>query len=659
VSHRMKRVVLPFSAIIGQQKLKQALVLNAINPSLLGVLIRGEKGTGKSTAVRALADLLPEIEVVRCPFNCSPTNPSLQCDTCHRKYLAGKKLPTVKRKIKVVELPLGATEDRVTGTLDIEKALRKGIKALEPGILAEVNQGILYIDEVNLLDDHLVDILLDSAAMGVNIIEREGISVSHPSRFILVGTMNPEEGELRPQLLDRFGLSVNIAGTKAVEERIEIIKVVEEFENAPEAFFKRYSKEEQKLKQRILGARELLDEVEISQRLLKTIAEVCLEFEVHGHRADFLIARAAKTIAAYDKRKKATEEDVKEAAELVLPHRVRRMPFEEPKPVSQRLREIMRQKRLPASEGARGERNRGEVEASEEDDEGDHVGQTEGKQGLKKIFDLGQRKKAEIKWKKDRKLRSGSGRRTRTLSTRRGKYVKARMPEGKARDIAIDATIRAAAASKGTTKIDKNDLREKVRARKVNSVIVFVVDCSGSMAAKQGMEMAKAAVMALLEDSYQKRDKVAFIAVAGDKANILLHPTSSVELAAKYLRKLPTEGKTPLSDGLYKGLQISKTQLWKNRNIIPIIVLISDGRGNVPLVSDAKQEAISLAKEIKKQAINLVVIDTSDGFLNLGYNREIADAGEGTYYRLDELDSKKVVDIVQTLEKSGENANHL
>jgi magnesium chelatase subunit D len=232
------------------------------------------------------------------------------------------------------------------------------------------------------------------------------------------------------------------------------------------------------------------------------------------------------------------------------------------------------------------------------------------------------------------------------------------MPEGKAHDIAIDATIRAAAARKGTTKIDKYDLREKVRAKKINSVIVFVVDCSGSMAAKQGMEMAKGAVMALLEDSYQKRDKVAFIAVAGDKANILLHPTSSVELAARYLRKLPTEGKTPLADGMYKGLQVLKAQQWKNRDIIPIIILVSDGRGNVPLVSDAKQEAISLAKEIKKQAINLVVIDTSDGFLNLGYNREIADAGKARYYRLDELDSKKVAGVVKALSIFGEEAIH-
>src|SRR4030042_578311 len=341
----MKRVVLPFTAIIGQSKLKQSLVLNAINPGLLGVLIRGEKGTGKSTAVRALADLLPEIEVVKCKFNCSPSNPSLQCSICNAKYMRGEKLPTIKRKIRVVELPLGATEDRVIGTLDIEKALRKGIKALEPGILAEVNQGILYIDEVNLLDDHLVDVLLDSAAMGVNIVEREGISVSHPSRFILVGTMNPEEGEIRPQLLDRFGLSVEIKGMKDAEERIEVIDVVEGFERDPETFSRGYEKDQEALRQRILKARELLHDVEISRALKKTIVEICLAFEVQGTRADFLIARTAKTIAAYNQRKNVTAENVKQAAEFVLPHRLRRMPFEEQRPVTEKVEQILQQKK--------------------------------------------------------------------------------------------------------------------------------------------------------------------------------------------------------------------------------------------------------------------------------------------------------------------------
>jgi len=297
----MRRTTLPFTAIVGQHKLKQALLLNAVNPGLLGVLIRGEKGTGKSTAVRALADLLPEIEVVACPFNCSPDSPSLQCINCSDRSARGEQLPAALRKTKVVELPLGATEDRVTGTLDIEKALREGTKALEPGILADVNQGILYIDEVNLLDDHLVDVLLDAAAMGVNTVEREGISVSHPSRFILVGTMNPEEGEIRPQLLDRFGLSVDVKTTRDEAERIQVIKVVEGFEKDPESFSRGYEEKQEDLRRRILEARNLLRDVEIEDGHLRTTAAICIEFEVHGHRADFLIARAAKTIAAFNR----------------------------------------------------------------------------------------------------------------------------------------------------------------------------------------------------------------------------------------------------------------------------------------------------------------------------------------------------------------------
>jgi magnesium chelatase subunit D len=661
VSHRMKRVVLPFTAIIGQSKLKQALVLNAINPGLLGVLVRGEKGTGKSTAVRALAELLPDIEVIRCPFNCSPNNPSLQCNTCNAKYMRGHKLPTIKRKIKVVELPLGATEDRVVGTLDIEKALREGVKALEPGILAEVNQGILYIDEVNLLDDHLVDILLDSAAMGVNIVEREGISVSHPSKFILVGTMNPEEGEIRPQLLDRFGLSVDIKGIKDAKERIKIIRAVEEFENDPESLSKKYEKEQEKLRQRILKARELLKDVKIPEDILNTIAKICLEFEVHGHRADFLIARTAKTIAAYNQRKSVNEQDIQEAAELVLPHRMRRMPFEEPKPVSEKVQRIIRQRKTPASES---EHESGDSEGSDEDKESDSY-MPEGaiRRKSDKTLDIGGPKKAKIKLNKDKKKRVGSGRRTRTLSTHSGKYVKARMPEGKTTDIAIDATIRAAVARKGDLKIEKEDLREKVRAKKVSSVIMFVVDASGSMAAMRGLEMAKKAVMALLEDSYQKRDKVGFIAVAGYEAQVLLPPTSSVELAVRCLRKLPTQGRTPLPDGLYKGLQVLKTQLWKNRNILPIMVLVSDGRGNVALRTNVREELLSIANDIRKQGIHLVVIDTDNtdaNFPEVGHNcnKEIAEASGGTYYTMDELDSRKVVDVVKGISIFGRESSH-
>jgi magnesium chelatase subunit D len=281
----------------------------------------------------------------------------------------------------------------------------------------------------------------------------------------------------------------------------------------------------------------------------------------------------------------------------------------------------------------------------------------EGQMYRKKVSDIQEQKGAEMKLKKDNKRRVGSGRRARTLSTHSGKYMKAAVLERSSTDIAIDATIRATVARKGNLEIEKEDLREKVRARKVSSVIVFVVDASGSMVAMQGMEKARSAVLALLKDCYQKRDKVGFVSVAGEKANVLLFPTSSVELASKYLRELPAEGRTPLSDGLHKGLQVLKTQLWKNKNIIPIMVLVSDGRGNVPISTDVRKELISLAGEVKRQGINLVVIDSDDGFLNLGYIKEIIEAGGGKHYRLDELDTKNIVDLVKVISTFGDHEN--
>ncbi|WP_157198802.1 ATP-binding protein [Methanocaldococcus infernus] len=329
----------PFTAIVGQEKMKKALILNAINPKIGGVLIRGEKGTAKSTAVRALADVLPELEVVEgCPFNCDP-NGEL-CDICKERKKRGE-LKVIKRKMKVVNLPIGATEDRVVGTLDIEKAIKEGIKALEPGILAEANRNILYIDEVNLLDDHIIDLLLDAAAMGWNIIEREGIRVKHPSRFILVGTMNPEEGELRPQILDRFGLMVEVEGLRDIKERVEVIKRVEEFNENPEAFYKRFEEEQKKLKERIIKAREILKNVKIKDDLLELISKICLELGIQTSRADITVVRTAKAIAAFNGREYVTLDDIKEACELALPHRMRRKPFEPPRLEKERIEEII------------------------------------------------------------------------------------------------------------------------------------------------------------------------------------------------------------------------------------------------------------------------------------------------------------------------------
>ncbi|MCD6320595.1 MAG: ATP-binding protein [Candidatus Desulfofervidaceae bacterium] len=326
-----RRTVFPFTAIVGQEKMKKALILNAINPAIGGVLIRGEKGTAKSTAVRALAFLLPEIEVVAdCPFNCNPHLETEMCHACRERKARGERLPIVKRRMQVVDLPLGATEDRVVGTLDIERALKTGEKRFEPGILAAAHRGILYVDEVNLLDDHLVDVLLDAAAMGVNIVEREGVSFSHPAKFILIGTMNPEEGELRPQFLDRFGLCVDVEGIEDPPMRVEIVKRWLEYERDPHAVEKKWAAEERCLRGRIVKAQELLPEVSYSDDILTLIAQIAIEAGVDGHRADIAMLKVARTLAAYHGHSEVTEDDVKEAAELVLPHRLRRHPFQEP-----------------------------------------------------------------------------------------------------------------------------------------------------------------------------------------------------------------------------------------------------------------------------------------------------------------------------------------
>jgi len=324
-------LIYPFSAIVGQEKMKDALILNAINPKLGGVLIRGEKGTAKSTAVRSLAALLPEIEkAADCKFGCNPHNRAQMCRECISSLDCGEEVPIKKTKTRVVELPVGSTEDRVVGTLDLEQAIKKGEKHFEPGILAEANRGILYVDEVNLLDDHIVDVLLDSAAMGVNIVEREGISYSHPAEFILIGTMNPEEGELRPQLLDRFGLCVNIEGIANLDERVEVVKRRAAYEEDPPGFHQQWRNKEEGLRNRIVKAREILDEVTISDDMLYLIANIAIDMNVDGHRADIMMMKASKTLAAFNERREVLKEDVQSAAHMALQHRMRRRPFQKP-----------------------------------------------------------------------------------------------------------------------------------------------------------------------------------------------------------------------------------------------------------------------------------------------------------------------------------------
>src|SRR3989475_1977609 len=324
----MERFVYPFSAIVGQDKMKLALVLNAIHPAIGGVLIRGEKGTGKSTAVRALARLLPELNVVAdCLYRCDPDATESLCSDCQDRLARGEPLPRARRRMRVVELPINASEDRVVGAIDIEAAIKSGERRFEAGVLAEANRNILYVDEVNLLDDHIVDVLLDAAAMGVNVIEREGVSFAHPSRFILVGTMNPEEGELRPQLLDRFGLCVDVEGIRDLDQRVAIVEKRAVWEDDPNLFYQQHAESEQSVKSQIAEAIATFPEVTLPRAILRLIAQISIALEVDGHRSDLVCARAAQAKAAYDSAEEVDVKHVGEVAEMVFAHRVHTVPF--------------------------------------------------------------------------------------------------------------------------------------------------------------------------------------------------------------------------------------------------------------------------------------------------------------------------------------------
>ena len=324
-----RRAVFPFTAIVGQEEMKLALLLNVIDPKIGGVMIMGDRGTGKSTTIRALADVLPEIDVVAGdPFNSHPSDPSLMSDPIKQQFESGMGIEATTKKVPMIDLPLGATEDRVCGTIDIEKALSEGVKAFEPGLLAQANRGILYVDEVNLLDDHLVDVLLDSAASGWNTVEREGISIRHPARFVLVGSGNPEEGELRPQLLDRFGLHAEIRTVKDPHMRVEIVEQRSEFDQDPEAFLEHHRPQQEELQQRLIGAQERLKSVTIDRDLKVKISQVCSELDVDGLRGDIVTNRTAKALAALDNRTEVTVADIKKVMVMALRHRLRKDPLE-------------------------------------------------------------------------------------------------------------------------------------------------------------------------------------------------------------------------------------------------------------------------------------------------------------------------------------------
>ncbi len=665
----------PFSAIVGQERLKRALIISAINPAAGGLLVRGERGTGKSTAARAVAGLLPDIEVVKgCPFSCHPLDIGQMCGACYAQAASGDDLPSEVRKAEMVTLPLNATEDKVAGTINVELVLRTGEVHFEPGVLAKANRGILYIDEVNLLEDHLVDLLLDAAAMGINLVEREGISHQHPARFTIVATMNPEEGELRPQLEDRFGLCVDVRGERDPARRVEILRRRKRFAENPILFGSEFQTAEEYLRQDIEQARERLERIGVDDSMLALIAGICVEMDAGGHRADIAIMHAATALAALDGHTRVGVDHVREAAELALLHRCERRADKEglrariaealqslessgsrtsqPQPPTPPMPE--EQARVPFSEPA--ETAGGYAEPAPERRTSPREPDSEQTEP---------QRLAHPAPALPRPPRAGSGeappgggkRHEVQAAGGTGRYVSTRLPQGEVAtftDIALDATVRAAASrvpGAGQPLISPGDVRVKVRKQKAGSLILFVLDASASMHARASLESAKAVILDLLTEAYQKRDRIGLIVFKDERARLELAPTSSISLARTYLDKLIPGGSTPLCHGLALGHDVISRELKRNPNLFPVMVVITDGNGNVALKGDDPfRESLRLGRELRAAGVNSLVIDTGsgpaaapDGSRRVSPARRVADAMAADYFAVPRLDEQSLM----------------
>ena len=635
-----KHMRFPFTAILGQDTMKNALIYNVVNPNIGGALISGEKGTAKSTMVRALGELLEDITVV--------------------------------------ELPLSITEDNLVGGIDLKHAINDGERRFDPGLLHRANGNLLYIDEVNLLADHIIDALLTVHAAGENIVERDGLSVRHEARFVLIGSMNPEEGKLRPQFLDRFGLYAEVSGCAEPHERAEIVRRRIQYESSPRAFCDGWVEEQTRLRTRIQIARQSLSRVTVTEHAMILAAKMSDEAHCAGQRAEIVIVETAKAIAALDGRVQLNADDLKKAAALALPHRMRtpppnQMPETEP-PVppesEQNPPEEPDQAEAPDAPAPDGEilddegsaddvtANDAETDLDENDlpppredvrDEVDEAGD---------VFTV----KPWISPHAQRVIRRGSGRRSLVKTTsKKGRFVKARTPSSDIRDIAFGATFRAAAPHQVSRdkqgralSIHASDIRVKVRQQRTGNTILFTVDASGSMGAQKRMSAVKGAVLSLLTDAYQKRDKVGMVAFRKNDAELLLGITRSVELAQKRLRDMPTGGRTPLAEGLKSAHMLLRAARMKDEDILPVLVLITDGRANAARgAGKPVEEALTAAHRIAADGIKCIVIDTERDFVRLKLSEKIAEALRADCLRIEELSADALLGAVDIARKSG------
>lgn len=640
--------IYPFSAVVGHDRLRLALMLCAVRPDIGGVLIRGEKGTAKSTAVRALAKVLTQ---------------AFEASGDHGGQL--------------VELPIGATEDRVVGSLDLQKVLRDGEHAFSPGLLARAHRGVLYVDEVNLLHDHLVDVLLDAAAMGRVHIERDGVSHSHDSRFVLIGTMNPEEGELRPQLLDRFGLTVDVAASRDVDVRVAVIRARLAYEAAPQEFAERYAAADSELAERISRARALLPDVVLPDKELRRIAALCAAFDVDGMRADLVVARTAVAHAAWrgagettEARITVDEDDIRVAAELALPHRRRRDPFDDPGLDPDRLDDAMDQAGQDAEEPPEPDPEPdppGGGEAAPEESANGQAPQQDSVEAASSPRSDGSPAKSVSNAPPAPTLSSAPpslafrtkalvvpgvgegapGRRSRARN-RTGTVVAAATEPDAGHGVHVFATLLAAAgrqAAAGRVRPGPGDVRRAVREGREGNLVIFVVDASGSMAARDRMSAVGGATLSLLRDAYQRRDKVAVITFRRDAAQVLLPPTSSVYIASSRLARFDTGGRTPLAQGLLAARDMVVRERARDRARRSLVVVLTDGRatgGPDPL----GRTRIAAARLVAEGAA-AVVVDCETSYIRLDLASDLARHLNAPAVRLDQLRADSLTDLVK------------
>lgn len=640
----MLHSIYPFTAVVGQSQAKRAILIALVNPRVGGLLIGGRKGSAKTTLVRAAQELI------------APR--------------------------KIIDLPLNVTEDMLFGSIDIEYAVSKGERRFLEGILGRANDNVLYIDEANLLRQELLTAVLDANTAGFNHVERDGISFTHEVNYTVIGTMNPEEGILPGHILDRFGMYVDVQGEAEIANRVEIIKRALAYGKDIADFRKQYDESVAELRELVNVSRETLKQVEVTEAMMQLAAQMCAQAFCAGHRAEIYLLEAARAIAALEKRTYILPKDMQEAAVYVLAHRMRTPPE------AQEMEQEQQQNEEP-EENQEQEQNEddapeqpdelpppppqlpdNEDDGSEEDSDDDKE-QDEEKQDEQNSNQLAPEEhiadidrsfkipKLVLDMGKNTTLRRGSGKRSATKTDlKQGRYVRAELPKTKVEDLAFDATIRAAApyqrmreANGCALNIQKEDLRQKVREKRIGNTFLFAVDASGSMGARERMGAVKGAIFYMLQDAYQKRDRVGMIAFRRQKAEVLLPITRSVDLAQKRLAEMPTGGKTPLADGLATALLTIAKLNKKDSELEPILVLVTDGRANAVEENggDPVEAAIKMAEKIRKAKITSVVIDTENDFIKLGVAKKVAQAMGASYYNLRQLSKEHILRIVRNL----------